>query len=204
MNVDPVYSNPNARGQVALTFDDGPNGAYTDEILRTLERNGVDATFFVLGQNAAGNHDTLRRMRDEGHEIANHSWSHPQLTSLSDAGIASELNRTSDEIQAATGQRPSFFRPPYGDRNARVDAVAGANGLRDIIWDVDTRDWARPGSEAIRSSAVNDAQDGSIILMHDGGGNRAQTAAALQQIIDGLRARGLEPVTVPQLLAERE
>jgi peptidoglycan/xylan/chitin deacetylase (PgdA/CDA1 family) len=196
----PVYNASNTPGKVALTFDDGPNGQYTDDILAALERNHVKATFFPIGENVANDPDKLRAIRDAGHAIGNHTWDHPQLTGLANDGVERELNSTSDAIEAATGERPTIFRAPYGDHNARVDDVARQNGLRDILWDVDTEDWSRPGSEAIRSAAVNDAHDGSIILMHDGGGNRAQTAAALDDIIAGLRAKGLEPVTVPELL----
>lgn len=198
----PVYNAPSASNKVALTFDDGPNGWATDAILDTLGRNGVKGTFFVCGRPAntpeAG--DRLRRMRDEGHTIGNHSFDHKQLPQLDDGGIGWQLRTTSDIVQRETGLRPDIFRPPYGEHNANVNRVAAENGMRNILWDVDTRDWARPGSGAIVNSAVNDARNGSIILMHDGGGNREQTVAAVEQIIHGLRGRGFELVTVPQLL----
>ncbi len=192
---------PGARGKVALTFDDGPNGAYTDAILATLDRRGVDATFFVVGTQAARNGASLVRMRDAGHAIANHSWSHPQLTSLDDGGVRREFTDTSDAIERATGSRPDIFRPPYGARNDRVDRIAAELGMRDVLWDVDTVDWSRPGTAAIVDTAVGDARDGSVILLHDGGGDRQQTVDALERIITGLEGRGFELVTVPELVA---
>ncbi|MCW2928306.1 MAG: polysaccharide deacetylase family protein [Thermoleophilia bacterium] len=192
---------PGAGKRVALTFDDGPNGAYTDSILATLKRRHVKGTFYVIGQQAARDGARLTRMRDAGHAIGNHSWDHSQLTKLSRADVQSQLKRTSDAIERTTGKRPDTFRPPYGARNAAVDEVARGLGMRDIIWDVDTVDWSRPGADAIARTAVDNARNGSIILMHDGGGNREQTVAALDRVITGLQAKGFELVTVPQLVA---
>lgn len=190
-----------ASGKVALTFDDGPSGAYTDAILATLDRRGVDATFFVVGTLAARDGARLVRMRDAGHAIGNHSWDHPQLTSLTDAQVRRQLDDTSAAIKRATGTRPDTFRPPYGARSDRVDRIARDLGMRDVIWDVDTVDWSRPGTTAIANTAIRNARDGSIVLMHDGGGNRQQTVDALDRIITGLEDRGFELVTVPQLVA---
>jgi peptidoglycan/xylan/chitin deacetylase (PgdA/CDA1 family)/LysM repeat protein len=198
----PVISRvPGAHGKVAITFDDGPNGATTDAILGVLARHGVPATFFVVGNAAARDGARLGRMHDAGHVIANHSWDHPQLTGLDDAQVRRQLVDTSDAIERATGQRPDIFRPPYGARNDRVDEIARDAGMRDVLWDVDTVDWSRPGTDAIVESAVHDARDGSVILMHDGGGNREQTVAAVERVVTGLQARGFELVTVPQLVA---
>lgn len=198
---DVIRRVPGAIGKVALTFDDGPNGAATDAILATLDRHGVDATFYVVGSAAARHGAKLAQMHRDGHVIANHSWDHPQLTKLDDAGVRRQLADTSDAIERATGSRPDTFRPPYGARDDRVDRIGRELGMRDVLWDVDTVDWSRPGTGAIVRSAVDSARDGSIILMHDGGGNREQTVAAVEQVIDGLRARGFELVTVPELVA---
>ncbi len=191
---------PGAAGKVALTFDDGPS-AYTDAIVATLERRGVDATFYVIGSQVAREGARLARMRDAGHAIGNHSWDHPQLTNLGDAQVRRQLDDTSGAIERAIGIRPDTFRPPYGARNDRVDGIARELGMRDVIWDVDTVDWSRPGADAIANTAVRNARDGSVILMHDGGGNRQQTVDALDRIITGLQDRGFELVTVPQLVA---
>lgn len=197
----PAISRVSGTGKkVALTFDDGPNGAYTDAVLATLKRHHVKGTFFVIGQQAARDGARLTKMRDAGHAIGNHSWDHSQLTNLSDAQVKRQLKDTSDAIERATGKRPDTFRPPYGARSSRVDEVARGLGMRDIIWDVDTVDWSRPGSDAIARTAVNNARSGSVILMHDGGGNRQQTVDALDRIITGLQAKGYELVTVPELV----
>lgn len=196
----PVRRVDGAGRRVALTFDDGPSGPTTDAIVGTLERHGVRGTFFVIGRQAARDGARLARMRDAGHVVANHSWDHAKLTSLSDAQVRTQLLDTTNAIERATGRRPGIFRPPYGSRDARVDRIAAELGLRDVLWDVDTRDWARPGADAIRRTAVDGARDGSIVLLHDGGGDRRQTVAALDGIIQGLRERGFELVTVPELL----
>lgn len=197
----PIYRVETDRKLVALTFDDGPNGATTDAILGILERKGVDATFYVTGSQATGQRSRLRRMHREGHVIGNHSWSHASLTGLSDDGVRSELQRTSRLIRRVVGDRPTTFRPPYGARSDRVDRIARELGMRDVLWDVDTVDWQRPGADAIRRTAVRNARAGSIILMHDGGGDRSQTVDALGPTIRGLRRRGYEFVTVPELVA---
>lgn len=191
---------PGARGKVALTFDDGPNGATTDAILGTLAKRGVHATFFVVGSSAARDGARLARMHDAGHVIGNHTWDHPQLTTSSKAKVRRQLADTSAAIRRATGVEPDIFRPPYGARSTKVDAIARSLGMRDVIWDVDTRDWSRPGADAIVRSAVRSARDGSIILLHDGGGDRSQTKQALRRIITGLEQRGFELVTVPELV----
>lgn len=196
----PISRVPAARGKVAITFDDGPNGATTDAILATLGRHGARATFYVVGSLAARDGERLVRMRDAGHAIGNHSWDHQQLPKLDDAGVRRQLADTSDAIERATGSRPDTFRPPYGARSERVDAIARELGMRDVLWDVDTVDWSRPGTDAIIEGAVSGARDGSIILLHDGGGNREQTVAAVERIVTGLQGRGFELVTVPELV----
>lgn len=189
-----------AGGRVALTFDDGPAAA-TDAILGALTQHDVRATFFVVGRQAARDGARLARMHDAGHVIANHSWDHSDLTGLDTEQVRRQLADTSLVIQQATGRAPDIFRPPYGARNERIDDVARQLGMRDITWDVDTRDWTRPGTEAVVRAAVDGARDGSIILLHDGGGDRNQTAAAIGPIVAGLRERGFQIVTVPELVA---
>ncbi|MBC7644809.1 MAG: polysaccharide deacetylase family protein, partial [Thermoleophilia bacterium] len=196
-----VYSVNTSKKLIALTFDDGPNGAHTDAILSVLAKHKVHATFFVLGQNSARDGARLRKEAAAGHAIGNHGWDHAQLTNLSSSQVRSQLSRTSDKIEQITGKRPDTFRAPYGARNSSVDAVARSLGLRDILWDVDTVDWRRPGSAAITNEAVSSARTGSIILMHDGGGDRSQTAKSLDGTITRLQAKGYQFVTVPQLMA---
>jgi peptidoglycan-N-acetylglucosamine deacetylase len=182
--------------RVALTFDDGPS-SYTSAVLRTLDRHNARGTFFVLGQEVFGRGTVLRRMLRGGHEIGNHSTHHRSGPSRSD------LAGTSSIIRAATGFSPCVFRPPYGVTPSTTVSAAWTLGMSTILWDVDTNDWRRPGSGAIASRAVGGTRPGSIVLMHDGGGNRSQTVAALPRILRTLKSRGYRLVTVTQLLGQR-
>lgn len=196
------------RKLVALTFDDGP-GPHTQAILDALKgkrANGaparpVQATFFVVGTHARAYPRLVKKAHAAGHSIANHTDTHPFLTRKGASEVRTELMKTSRALNQATGLVPQLFRPPYMDYNASVTAEATALGMRTILWDVDTRDWARPGTAAIVNTAVSQAKAGSIVLMHDAGGPRQQTVEALPQIIDQLHAKGFKFVTVPQLIA---
>lgn len=193
---DSVYTHgPRNRRQVALTFDDGPS-EYTSRVLAILDRYDAKGTFFAVGRNVAGRESLLRRINEHGHELANHSLAHEQLPGRS------SLARTSDLISRASGFRPCVFRPPYGLMVGATVLSARSEGMSSALWDVDTGDWQRPGSSAIRDRALR-AGPGSIVLMHDGGGERSQTVAALPSIVKGLRARGYRLVTVTRLLGER-
>jgi peptidoglycan/xylan/chitin deacetylase (PgdA/CDA1 family) len=166
---------------VLLTFDDGP-AADTEAVLALLAPHEMYATFFVLGERVIRNPDLVARALREGHTIGNHSWDHPNLTELSPADVRSQLERTSDAIEQACGQRPNVFRPPYGFRNPVVDEIAAGLGMETLLWAVDTADYARPGVDAI-TAKIAMAQPGDIVLMHDGhaGGSedRQQTVEAL-------------------------
>ncbi len=183
---------------VALTFDDGPSAAYTPQVLDILKKHGARATFFVLGQNAARNKGILARAVAEGHEIANHTYSHIKMTASGRQTITSELERTSAIIKEATGYYPTTMRPPYGAINsALVDMVYNTYGMHAVLWDVDTRDWQHPGVAKVVERAVGKAQPGSIILLHD---IHASTLAAVEQVVTGLQNRGFKLVTVSQLI----
>ena len=176
--------------EVALTFDDGPS-AYTLPMLAALAREGVPATFFTVGTEAAANPGLLVAEADAGMSVEDHSWDHANLTTLSPAGIDSELTRSADAVQAAIGRRPSCFRPPGGNTDATVVAEGTKLGLSQILWNVDPSDYLRPGTNVIASRVLSTATGkGLVIGMHDGGGDRSQTVAALPAIVDGLRARG--------------
>lgn len=181
---------------VALTFDDGPS-EYTDRFLDVLREKGVPATFFEIGQEMPGREATMRRILAEGDEIGDHTMNHVEYPDY--AQIAGAAQR----IQAYTGFTPCLFRPPGGAVDASVIATAGSLGLKTITWDVDPRDWSLPGTSEIYSNIVNNARPGSIILMHDGGGPRDETLAALPEIIDTLRARGYSFDTVSALLGDK-
>lgn len=179
--------------RVALTFDDGPHGIYTSRILSTLARYKVPATFYINGIHVSANRSLVKRMYRDGHEVANHSWGHEIGPSNS------SILRTNRAIRSAIPWIPCTMRPPYGSTmNNLVSRMSGL-GLATILWDVDTLDWKHPDARRIArvgSSGVN----GSIVLMHDGGGHRATTAAALPAIIQSYQRRGYELVTVDELL----
>lgn len=183
------YNNPNTRmgtGLVRLTFDDGP-GAYTEQVLDILKRYGVHATFYVIGRNVTGHPGTMQRIRDEGHRIGNHSYTHADLTRLSADGVRQELASTQAAIQAACGVTPTAFRPPYGANNQTVRSVAASMGMSVDLWSVDTRDWAQPGSNVITQRVLAGTGPGAVVLLHV---LHAQTVNALPSIIQGIRAQG--------------
>jgi peptidoglycan/xylan/chitin deacetylase (PgdA/CDA1 family) len=185
--------------RIALTFDDGPDPTFTPQVLAVLARFGVHATFFAVGEMVEANQALTRSIVESGSTVENHSFTHTSLTSLSNAEIANELQQTTLAIFNATGTTPTFFRPPYGDVDGNVLAVGSSLGLQSAVWTADTVDWSRPGIDAIVNAALSGATDQGIILMHDGGGNRSQTVAALEQIIPALLAQGYELVTIDQL-----
>jgi peptidoglycan-N-acetylglucosamine deacetylase len=184
-----------SRRVVALTFDDGP-GPFTSQMLDVLKRNGVHGTFFLIGQQVSGRASVLRRALAEGNALGNHSWNHANLS----GGAGGQLSSTQGAIRRATGYTPCVFRPPYGATSSLLVGQARAQNLDTILWDVDPRDWARPGSGAIYSNVVGNTRPGSIILSHDAGGPREQTVAAYRSIIPTLKRRGYRFATVPELL----
>lgn len=193
------YGNPYVP-EVALTFDDGPNPYYTPQVLAVLQQYNVKATFFCIGRQVAAYPYLVKQEYAAGNLIGNHSWSHPNLALLSSDDISTQINSTSDAIQQAIGVRPTFFRPPYGVINANVLTQANLLKLTTIIWNDEARDWTTPGVDVITSRILNLAGDGAIILLHDGGGNRSQTVAALPTIITSLQASGFKLVTLQQMV----
>ncbi len=185
--------------EVALTFDDGPS-IYTPQVLSTLQANNVHATFFCVGEWVSYYPNYVQQEYSAGNVVANHTWDHPDLTTLSSADVQTQISKTSALIQQTIGVQPTLFRPPYGAINDSVKGQIAQANLTPILWSIDTEDWTRPGSDAIVNAVVGQAGNGDIILMHDGGGDRSQTVAALPRIIKGLRDRGLQMVTVPQLI----
>lgn len=184
---------------VALTFDDGPHPTLTPRLLDILARTGAKATFFTLGQNVTRYPDIVRRAEAEGNEIANHSYSHPNLNKCSLAKIYQELDATDTAIQKATGKRPSLVRPPYG--NMKKDVRAQVNrkyGYHVVLWDVDPLDWRKPGSGVVAQRMVKGARPGSILLAHD---IHEGTINAMESMIKSLQAQGYRFVTVSQLIA---
>lgn len=177
-------------GHVALTFDDGPDPAWTPQVLDVLDRYGVKGTFFVTGVQVQRHPDLARAIVARGHSIANHTWSHPDLTRLSNSAVADQLVATSNIIRSTTGYVVSCARPPYAEVNSRVDQLIADHGMRPAMWSVDTEDWRRRGTGSIIGRAGAAGPD-AVVLMHDGGGDRSQTIAALPRVIESLQSRGL-------------
>lgn len=196
-----VTSGSRSRHVVALTFDDGPS-PYTSAVLDVLKREQVHATFFLIGQQVAGGASLVRRELAEGHMLGDHTWNHANVSG-GGAFAAGEISSTASAIQKATGFRPCLFRAPGGTVSSSLFGLAQGLGFTTVQWDVDPQDWSLPGSGAIYSRIVSTTHNGSIILMHDGGGPRSQTLAALPGIIHTLRARGYGFVTVDQLTGAR-
>lgn len=192
---EPAAAIVNENGPViALTFDDGPYPKVTGHILDVLEKNGVCATFFVLGSRIEGHEDMLTRMDELGCEIGNHSFSHADLTRLSKADCQRELSDTDAEIRRVTGHEASVVRPPYGYYNK---AVRSAAGRPLILWTVDTNDWRGKAPGEIADYVIQQAKEGSVILMHD---QQTQTADAMEMIIPTLIDEGFRFVTVSELI----
>jgi peptidoglycan/xylan/chitin deacetylase (PgdA/CDA1 family) len=186
---------------VALTFDDGP-GQWTDEVLQILARENVKATFFVVGRLAVADANRVKQAYAAGHAVENHSWSHPtpnHRTGWTMRPLQAEIRRANEVISSITGQQPCYFRPPQGVVKGAQEATRSA-GLSIALWSVDTRDWATKGPSAaalIRNRArLGLKQRRPIVLLHDGGGDRAATVAALPGVIEDYRRRGYEFVTL--------
>ncbi len=184
---------------VALTFDDGGPAWRVNEILDILREAGVRSTFFLLGEWAAANPDAVRRIAAEGHEIANHSYSHPRFNLLDAGAMEEEIAAARTALREAAGSGEArFFRPPYGAYNRTLTAVLKALGyVAMVMWDVDSRDWSGLSAAAIVRRVLDDTAAGSIVLFHLHG---AHTAEALREIIPALRARGYSLTTVGGLL----
>jgi peptidoglycan/xylan/chitin deacetylase (PgdA/CDA1 family) len=175
---------------VALTIDDGPNPVYTPQVLRVLEEHGVTATFSMIGRNVARYPQVAREVASAGHLIANHTWDHKDLAIVPAAAMREEVTRAAGEIHAATGQLPGLFRAPYGAWSPALLDYCVAQELTPLGWSVDPQDWARPGVTAIVQNILRTTRSGSIILEHDGGGDRSQTVAALKVVLPSLLDKG--------------
>ena len=194
------------QGVVALTFDDGPNGADTTAVLNALARENAHATFFVVGKAAAREPDLIRRMAAEGHALGNHTWDHAHLNIRSRSDIVRQLRKTDDAIFAATGKRTRLVRPPFGARSFHVLDELRRMDYECVLWSTPlAREWEYPGAARIAARILETSRDGSVVTLHDGnrGGraDRREVARAVPLILRGLRARGLRFVTIPQMLA---
>lgn len=188
---------------VALTFDDGPSPGQTEKVLAILKHENVRATFFMLGSQVRKAPRLASRVATEGHAIGTHSNTHVELTELKPDAIRKDIGGGIDAIVAATGVRPVWFRPPYGDVNGTVRAQARALDVRVALWDIDTLDWTKPGVHKLYRNAVRSTTSHDVVLMHDGGGSRKQTIEALPIIIRDLRGKGFTFVTLDELAAAK-
>ncbi|NYI06227.1 polysaccharide deacetylase family protein [Allostreptomyces psammosilenae] len=193
---EPIFTMPAVAitGQTrvaALTFDDGPDARYTPAVLQTLRRYGVRATFCVVGTNAACNPGLLQAIAADGHDLANHTWSHQELPRLSEREIREELERTNEVIDRITGWGvPQWCRAPYGSWDEVSLGVCAELGMKPLGWSVDTLDWQRPGSAEITDTMLRGTEPGAIILCHDGGGDRSQSVDALRAYLPESLAAG--------------
>jgi peptidoglycan-N-acetylglucosamine deacetylase len=184
---------------IAVTFDDGPSAKLTPKLLDLLAARHIKATFFLIGENVAENPEIVAREVREGHEIGNHSWSHPNLAKMSDDGVRNQLRKTEEAIQNAAGVRPKFLRPPYGSITAREKKWINQElGYKIVLWDVDPLDWRRPGPNVVCNRIVKNTRAGSIILAHD---IHPGTIDAMPCVFSQLEAKGFKFVTVSELIA---
>lgn len=202
-NVKLMSVNPQAddgRKLIALTFDDGPS-SYTQQYLDILSKYGIHATFFCLGSAAANNPELVKAIKDQGSQVASHTMNHKQLTAVDQATLQSEISEAFSAISGAGGGDTSVIRPPYGSFDTSTWLASGGTLSASVIWNLDSLDWKLPGADAIVNNCTSGAFAGSIILMHDGGGNRDQDVEALPRIIEQLQGEGYEFVTVAELMA---
>jgi peptidoglycan-N-acetylglucosamine deacetylase len=183
---------------IAMTFDDGPSEKLTPKLLDLLAAHRIKATFFVIGQNVAEHPEIVARAAREGHEIGNHSWSHPNLGKMSDEGVRRELRRTEDVIKDAIGSRPTLMRPPYGSLSTRQKRwIHDEFGYRIILWEVDPLDWKRPGPTVVCNRILRETRAGSIVLSHD---IHPGTIEAMPATFSQLEAKSFKFVTVSELI----
>ena len=179
---------------IALTFDDGPHGTYTKELLEGLKKREVVASFFILGEHIEGNEELLLQMKEDGHLIGNHTFSHVKLDELNDQTACDEVRRTCEAIESITGEPVEYIRPPYGAYNEKLECMINLNK---VLWTIDPQDWNTTNLDAVVSHVVRNAKDGDIILLHD---IYPSSVAAALRIVDELKARGFIFVTVDDIL----
>jgi len=184
---------------IAMTFDDGPSATLTPKLLDLLAARHIKATFFVIGENVAEHPEIVARAAHEGHEIGNHSWSHPNFAKMSEDSVRRQLWRTDDAIKNATGKRPALMRPPYGSITEREKRwIHDEFGYRIILWNVDPYDWKRPGPAVVRNRILKETQPGSIVLSHD---IHLGTIEAMPSTLDALETKGFKFVTISELIS---
>ncbi|OJF16545.1 MAG: chitooligosaccharide deacetylase [Bacillaceae bacterium G1] len=198
-----VLNAPSSKRQVALTFDDAPDDTFTPQILDVLQREGVKATFFVVGNRAEAHPDIMERIVREGHAVGNHSYNHANLPKLTDEQFREQIRKTDEIIRRFTGYTPRMVRPPYGEISEEQIKWLASQHKTVVNWNVDSLDWKGLTAEQVATNVLGHVHPGSIVLMHSGGGigeDLSGTVNALPLIIRTLREAGIEMVTVPELL----
>lgn len=195
-NGEEIMTEPPFEKMVALTFDDGPHELCTPKLLDGLKSRGVHATFFLMGENIAGNEDLVLRMKEEGHLIGNHSYRHIQLTKAGEDAVCESIEKTETIISDITGDRPQYLRPPYGDWNEELECRLD---LTTVFWTVDSLDWQLQNTSKIVSRVLKRTGNSDIILMHDIFPTSVESAL---QIVDALQAQGYTFVTVDELMID--
>lgn len=194
---EPILRISGTGRRMMLTFDDGPNPAYTPHILDTLAKYGVRAMFFLCGECIVENRELVARMAAEGHVVGNHTWTHPLLTTLNRREIRDEMESTSDAIEDTYGERPQWFRAPYGAWNRAAFQLGARMGMEPMAWTVDSTDWTTPGTRTIVDTIESGAAPGVVVLSHDAGGDRSQSVQALREYLPYLLDNGYH-LTVPR------
>ncbi|MCY0878623.1 MAG: polysaccharide deacetylase family protein [Firmicutes bacterium] len=197
----PVTAAPTAPSEppvIALTFDDGPSPEYTPKILALLTRYHAHATFFVLGSEVARFPKIAREIVQQGSVLANHGYDHVNFFQVGVRGVLRDLERANRLLAQERLPATPFYRPPFGNANAALVRALNQRGYTVALWSIDTRDWARPGAAFITRRVLSEAKPGAIILMHDSGGNRADTVNALAAILPVLESEGYQLVTLPE------
>lgn len=195
--------------RVALTFDDGPNGRHTLDILKILKDNNVKACFFLLAKNVERSPEIARSIREEGHLIGSHTYDHPHLNTLKPKEVLRQIEKAEPVFKRVLSIKPELFRPPYGEYNKAVEKIINDKGYRLVLWDMDcySMDWRNPPPELIIDVATSKAKDGSIILLHDGHNimvdePRTNTTEALPEIIRVFKEKGFDIVRLDELWKE--
>lgn len=185
--------------EIAITFDDGPDPVHTPQVLDILDRYGVTASFFCVGLNVDAHPHLVDAVASRGHYVGNHTWSHPYLPDLARDEVLRQVDSTGEALARVLGQAPALARPPYGQLTPDVLTWLTDHGLTTVVWDVDAGDWAEPGVDTVVANTVEAATAGSVILMHDAGGDRSQTVAALPKVLETLLDRGYRFVAIDKL-----
>jgi peptidoglycan/xylan/chitin deacetylase (PgdA/CDA1 family) len=185
---------------VALTYDDGPNPPYTNQLLDLFDHNRIKATFFVIGKNIENHPETVQLILSKGHELGNHSYSHTRMVFKSPSFIRAEIEKTDALLRQLGVKQEIHFRAPYGRKLLVLPYILAKLGKKNILWTVDPKDFEESNPETIKNYVLEKVNPGSIILMHDGGGERSQTIAATEMVIKGLQKKGYTFKTVSELI----